>query len=181
MDIHAPTLWLMHLLAFLDQKCGVLSKAIVCASLLFLETHNVHLTHSIGTLDGFFGFKRQKLDEDTVDPLGSVSPAEKIKKKVGNKERPTTATLGTMQGKEQKDFTTVWQDQEQTIESRRQHFGTTTTRTILEIKGKNVHFADARKIIRTAHKDEVRGLPGPNVEDGMEKPQCEQGPRRSKS
>ncbi|CAP27819.2 Protein CBG07878 [Caenorhabditis briggsae] len=51
---------------------------------------------------------------------------------------------------------------------------------VLEIKGKNVHFADDRKIIRTAHKDEVRGLPGPKVEDGIERHQCGQGPRRSK-
>ncbi|CAP35110.1 Protein CBG17479 [Caenorhabditis briggsae] len=51
---------------------------------------------------------------------------------------------------------------------------------VLEIKGKNVHFADDRKIIRTAHKDEMRGLPGPKAEDGIERHPCGQKPRRSK-
>ncbi|KAF1762898.1 hypothetical protein GCK72_011162 [Caenorhabditis remanei] len=72
----------MHLLVFVDQKCGVLLKAILCASLLFLEAHNLHLTHSIATSDDFFGFKRQKLDEDTVDPLGSVRPTDYEKTRI---------------------------------------------------------------------------------------------------
>ncbi|EFO85471.1 hypothetical protein CRE_23037 [Caenorhabditis remanei] len=82
---HAPTLWLLYFLMIVDEKCGVAVKLIVCGSLLFLEAHNLHLTQSIAKSDGFFGFERQKLDEDTVDPLGSVrtSECEKIKKTGG--------------------------------------------------------------------------------------------------
>ncbi|EFO94123.1 hypothetical protein CRE_25858 [Caenorhabditis remanei] len=58
-----------------ESNCG-------CFTSVPVKTHNVHLTHSIATSDGFFGFKRQKLDEDTVDPLGSVRPTDYEKTRI---------------------------------------------------------------------------------------------------
>ncbi|KHJ92030.1 hypothetical protein OESDEN_08091 [Oesophagostomum dentatum] len=59
-----------------DDKTPSILRAALVGGLGFLSYHNTHLTISMAKADGFFGNEMQVLDEDNVDPLGSV----KIKK-----------------------------------------------------------------------------------------------------
>ncbi|PAV91497.1 hypothetical protein WR25_14200 [Diploscapter pachys] len=74
---HLPAIFLLFYLLVLDHKVPLLLKAFLVAGLTFLEYHNTHLTISMAQSDGFFGHEPQPLDEDNVDPLGSVKKTSK--------------------------------------------------------------------------------------------------------
>lgn len=78
-----------------DDKVPLALKALLTSGLAFLTYHNIHLTvrffslqiftllqMSMAKTDGFFGYQMQPLDEDSVDPLGSVKKSEEEKEKV---------------------------------------------------------------------------------------------------
>ncbi|PIO76275.1 hypothetical protein TELCIR_01669 [Teladorsagia circumcincta] len=73
--------YLLYVVFFQEemQNCPLLMKAYLVFDLLFLAYHTTHLFIVLAKKDGFFGFEMHSLDEDEVDPLGSVN-AKKEKK-----------------------------------------------------------------------------------------------------
>ncbi|EYC10018.1 hypothetical protein Y032_0058g2946 [Ancylostoma ceylanicum] len=73
---HIPVTYLLYVMLVQDEKTPTVLRAFLTGGLGFLTYHNTHLTISMIKADGFFGNEMQVLDEDSVDPLGSV----KVKK-----------------------------------------------------------------------------------------------------
>ncbi|VDN30480.1 unnamed protein product [Cylicostephanus goldi] len=73
---HIPVTYLLYVMLVQDYKTPFILRTMLTGGLGFLTYHNTHLTASMIKADGFFGYEMQTLDEDSVDPLGSV----KVKK-----------------------------------------------------------------------------------------------------
>ncbi|VDM64391.1 unnamed protein product [Angiostrongylus costaricensis] len=69
---HIPATYLLYAMLFKDVNTPFVLRSVLIGGLGFLTYHNVHLTMSMMKTDGFFGYEMQYLDEDDVDPLGSV-------------------------------------------------------------------------------------------------------------
>ncbi|UMM39071.1 hypothetical protein L5515_016276 [Caenorhabditis briggsae] len=82
---HIPICSLLYQLVFESQPIHWFFKAFLICGLTFLEYHNCHLTISVAQSDGFFGYERQTMDEDNIDPLGSV---RKEKERISNQGVP---------------------------------------------------------------------------------------------